>query len=186
MSGLPGTIGDQLISTERLDLVPIPLEVHVALNRFARSEATFMDVDSLVPYAITEDWPQCVPSNWRQPILERDASLAPWLTRAIVLREEQKAVGAIGFHDYVNADGMGEIGYQVIPEHRRKGIAREALVALVGWGYDHGVKTLRLTVDPENEPSIGLIQQLGLVHVGEQMDEIDGLELIYERSLPLT
>jgi RimJ/RimL family protein N-acetyltransferase len=44
------------------------------------------------------------------------------------------------------------------------------------------VKTLRYTVSPENLPSMHIIKKLNFDLVGEQIDEEDGLELIYELS----
>ena len=34
---------------------------------------------------------------------------------------------------------------------------------------------------PDNEPSLALIRRAGFVEVGSQIDEIDGLELIFEK-----
>jgi ribosomal-protein-alanine N-acetyltransferase len=42
------------------------------------------------------------------------------------------------------------------------------------------VKVLRYTVSPENAVSLHIINKLGFDNVGEQMDDEDGLELIYE------
>ncbi len=44
------------------------------------------------------------------------------------------------------------------------------------------VKILRYTVSPTNEPSMHIIKSFGFALVGEQIDEEDGLELIYEIS----
>jgi RimJ/RimL family protein N-acetyltransferase len=44
------------------------------------------------------------------------------------------------------------------------------------------VRVLRATVRPDNEASLRIIRGAGLVHVGEQDDPEDGLELIYELS----
>jgi L-amino acid N-acyltransferase YncA len=45
-----------------------------------------------------------------------------------------------------------------------------------------GVKTLRYTVSPENAASIHLVNKFGFTHMGQQIDEIDGPEDIYEMS----
>lgn len=45
------------------------------------------------------------------------------------------------------------------------------------------VKTLRYTVSPDNAPSIQIINKFGFPKVGEQIDDEDGLELIYEMSV---
>ena len=43
------------------------------------------------------------------------------------------------------------------------------------------VRVVRASVSPDNAPSLGLIGQYGFERVGEQWDEEDGLEIIYER-----
>jgi ribosomal-protein-alanine N-acetyltransferase len=45
------------------------------------------------------------------------------------------------------------------------------------------VKILRYTVSPDNEASMHIIKKLGFDLVGEQIDDEDGLELIYEMPI---
>jgi RimJ/RimL family protein N-acetyltransferase len=45
------------------------------------------------------------------------------------------------------------------------------------------VRTVRASVSPDNAGSLATIEPYGFVQVGEQMDEIDGLELIFERPV---
>lgn len=40
--------------------------------------------------------------------------------------------------------------------------------------------TLRATISPDNTPSYNLIAGYGFSEVGEQWDEVDGREIIYE------
>jgi len=35
-------------------------------------------------------------------------------------------------------------------------------------------------VSPDNEPSLNLVRKLGFAQTGSQIDEIDGLELVFE------
>ena len=42
------------------------------------------------------------------------------------------------------------------------------------------LKVLRYTVSPDNAPSLHIIKKLEFHHLGEQFDEEDGVELIYE------
>jgi hypothetical protein len=53
------------------------------------------------------------------------------------------------------------------------------------WGWvvtEPGVKILRYTVSPTNTASIALINSFGFDFMGEQLDEVDGPESIYEMS----
>ena len=80
--------------------------------------------------------------------------------------------------------GMVEVGYAVDPAHRRRGYARAALETLMDRARtEPDVRTLRATVSPGNTASLGLIAQYDFTEVGEQWDDEDGLEVIYEMSV---
>ena len=69
----------------------------------------------------------------------------------------------------------------VLPEYQNKGYAKESLHGMWRWALTHPeVKKLRYTVSPENAPSIALIKYFGFNFMGQQMDDIDGPEDIYE------
>jgi len=46
----------------------------------------------------------------------------------------------------------------------------------------HAVSAVRASIAPENEPSLRIAKRLGFRRIGEQMDEVDGLELVFERK----
>ena len=82
--------------------------------------------------------------------------------------------------------GVAEIGYEVIPEERRKGYASEAAEALMTWaGREHGVRRFRASVGPWNKPSLALVRPLGFKRVGVQIDDVDGKELVFELEQPM-
>jgi len=78
---------------------------------------------------------------------------------------------------------MLEIGYEVFPAYRRRGYAREAVLAMFDWAQrDPSVLRFRATVSPGNLPSRQLIAGLGFIEVGTQRDEDDGEETVFERA----
>lgn len=90
-------------------------------------------------------------------------------------------IGSAGFHDQPDQNGMIEIGFGILPEYQNQGYGKELLHGM--WQMilkNPKVKTLRYTVSPDNAPSIHIIKNLGFNLIGEQIDEEDGLELIYE------
>jgi RimJ/RimL family protein N-acetyltransferase len=76
---------------------------------------------------------------------------------------------------------MVEVGYAVDPALRRRGYARAALEALIARARrEPEAVVLRATVSPTNAASLALIHQFDFLEVGEQWDDEDGLEIIYE------
>lgn len=45
------------------------------------------------------------------------------------------------------------------------------------------VTTVRATVSPDNLPSLKVVTAAQFRHVGEQWDEVDGTELVFEKHL---
>jgi RimJ/RimL family protein N-acetyltransferase len=133
----------------------------------------------LTPYFTGPDWRSTWQRRARQ--VERDPVSASWVTGVIWAANHRLAVGRAGFHAPPDDTGMVEIGYAVDPSHRRRGYARAALEALLKRATDEPqVQTVRATISPDNTPSFRLIAQYGFVEVGEQWDDEDGLEIVYE------
>ena len=122
-------------------------------------------------------------SLWRMRSrqLADDPASAGWITRVIVDESSGAVVGRAGYHGPPDAAGMVELGYAVDPAHRRRGYARAALVDLLARAArEPAVRTVRATITPANLASRSLVLQYGFVEVGEQWDDEDGLEIIYE------
>jgi RimJ/RimL family protein N-acetyltransferase len=126
--------------------------------------------------------PECV-GTWRfraKQAVETPQDL-PWMTGVLWDEAAALPVGKAGFHGAPDADGMVEVGYAVDPAYRRRGYARSALVGLLERARrEPDVRVLRATVSPTNSASLALIHQFDFLEVGEQWDDIDGLEIIYE------
>ena len=164
-----------VLAGPRLDLVLVTVEQLLA--RDASDGPVPLGYDD--PHDVLH--PDRSPLHHRVPQVLADPSVNPWLVRLAVLRESREIVGLVNFHAPPDADGMVEIGYRVLPEHRTRGYAGE--MARTMWSYAAAhpdVRTLRATVAPDNVASRALVEAAGLVHVGEQIDEEDGLELVYE------
>ena len=123
--------------------------------------------------------------------LEAAPGLQHWLMRAMVLREERVVVGHIGFHSAPGhesledlAPGAVEFGYEIMAAYRRRGLATEAIEAMMRWARDgHGVPRFVVSISPENGPSLALAAKLGFQKIGSHMDACDGPEDIFERVL---
>ena len=168
------------VSTPRLDLLTLPpplvaavvaqdLGTARALAPFPIDDGTFAGDEHVLAL--------------RHDQLTKDPTEEPWLYRVALLRETGRVVGRVGFHAPPAADGSVEIGYSVAPAYRGQGLATEMAIGLIRWGAANGATTCIASVRPDNAPSLAVINRLGFVRTGEQMDEIDGLEWVFE--LPL-
>ncbi|WP_425314775.1 GNAT family N-acetyltransferase [Streptomyces ambofaciens] len=128
--------------------------------------------------------------QFRLDQMAADPGHARWMVRQAVVGDGGLVVGHAGFHGPPDEAGMVEIGYSVAPDFRRQGYGRSALVELLRLaGAEPTVTTVRATIGPDNVASLATISGFGFVQVGEQWDEEDGLELVFEVPacrLPLT
>lgn len=132
----------------------------------------------LPPFFLQEAW------LWRlrRDQLTADPGSEGWLVHAVT-DDEDVTVGHAGFHGAPTGDGTVEVAYTVIPEQRGRGYAAAALGALLTRAAtDAGVRTVRATISPDNAASLHIVRAADFVEVGEQWDDEDGLELVFERS----
>ena len=168
-----------VLITERLELHLVKPDhlIQIWQNRFDNSELVYEGFTN--PYLVLIEGPS--PVRWRAPQVAETRELNRWFIRWIVLRETNEVIGSISFHAPPNSDGMIEVGLGIVEKFRRQGFARESLVAMWTWAAEQSeVKTLRYTVSPANRASVGLVESFGFNKVGQQIDEEDGPEDIYE------
>jgi RimJ/RimL family protein N-acetyltransferase len=170
-----------LISTERLELHHIPEDGLISLLDEQRDEKAIAGRGFSNPHQVLVVEPG--PLGWRVPQVKADPSTNKWFVRFIVLKDSKEVIGSTSFHGVPDENGMMEIGIGIEEPFRGKGYAREALRGMWNWVCgEPGVKILRYTVSPSNAPSIAIIEGFGFAYLGQQMDEIDGPENIYEMS----
>ncbi|QTE28030.1 GNAT family N-acetyltransferase [Pengzhenrongella sicca] len=122
--------------------------------------------------------------QWRLGQIEADPASAGWYVRAAVDRADGVAVGHAGFHGPPDAAGMVEIGYTVDPTRRGRGLGHAIVAALLAdAARQPAVRVVRASVSPTNAASLALVRRAGLVRVGEQWDDEDGLEWVFERPV---
>jgi ribosomal-protein-alanine N-acetyltransferase len=147
--------------------------------------AAAREVGASVPSWLPEQLEHFV--QYRLATLRVDPSARPWLGRALVLTDAggaRRVIGTAGFHAPPDAEGRVEIGYRVDPAYRRQGYAIEAAQGLFDWAAAQGIHRFIASISPDNEASLSMAAKLGFRHVGQQVDEIDGLELVFETTWP--
>ena len=120
----------------------------------------------------------------RLPKVRQYPQWAKYLLRMAVLKDKQIVIGSAGFHIAPDSNGMIEIGFSVDRPYQGRGFGQEILHGMWGWvAGDPLVKTLRYTVSPNNTISQHIIKKFGFTHNGQQIDEEDGPEDIYELAI---
>ena len=116
--------------------------------------------------------------------MDKDDRFQTWCPNAVVL--DGKMIGHAGYHgppgvnSTQNPDAV-EYGYKIFPAWRGHGYATHAAVMLMDLAEERaGIRHFVLAVAPDNDPSLAIVRKLGFVRTGEQMDEEDGLEHIFE------
>jgi ribosomal-protein-alanine N-acetyltransferase len=168
-------------AAERM-LVQLPFPVLTALADGDLETAKSHCEYNLTPYLITDE---CL-HVWkmRRHQITADQLDAVWVTRLIIPTETGAVVGRAGFHGPPDGNGTVEVGYSIDPKERRLGHARAALLILLDMARkDDRVKTVRASVRPDNVISRALVEREGFSEVGEQWDEVDGLEKVFEISV---
>ena len=165
--------------TPRVEIVQLDPAALRALGNGDQTAAERTAPVPLSPYLAGEE---CRPV-WAiraKQVLDDPASAA-WVTGVVWDPERGLAVGRAGYHGPPDATGMVEVGYSIDPQNRRQGYARAALRALLARAAaEPDVRTFRATIAPDNLASRDLVLAHGLTEVGEQWDDEDGLEIVYE------
>jgi RimJ/RimL family protein N-acetyltransferase len=122
----------------------------------------------------------------RLGMIEKDPGQHPWMYRAIVRKCDTVMVGHISFHHKAPDPDLSEyssnaveLGYAIDASQRRKGYARESVLAMIEWAIEQKVKMFCLSISPQNIPSLRLAESIGFRKTAERIDETDGLEYVY-------
>ena len=159
-------------------LVQLPA---LAIHALARGD--LRAANRAAPLTLTRYFVYAADAVWRMRSaqIRTDPLAEAWITRVIWDVDAELAVGRAGFHGPPDAAGMVEIGYAVDPALRRRGYARAAVAALLDRAArEPAVRTVRASIRPDNLASRALVLQFGFGEVGEQWDDEDGLETLYE------
>jgi RimJ/RimL family protein N-acetyltransferase len=160
-----------------IELVPLEHELLAALADGRREEAA-----QRLGVEVPEDWPDAHDAAFLA-LRARERLPLEWGVYALV--RDGAMVGHAGFHGPPGRNGPGhpdavEIGYTVFPAFRGRGYAQAAARELVSLARARSVARVIASVAPDNAPSLAVIRKLGFLQTGEQWDDEDGRELVFE------
>lgn len=155
-----------ILPTERLDLA------------LESTEAILARIEAMSPADRSE-----VSPVWLAQ-LRAAAPGDPWTHAfAMVERASGTVVGSCGYKGPPSPGGTVEIAYGVAPEHRGRGYATEAALALVAFAFSAAaVSKVLAHTQPSNDASARVLTKSGFACLGEVVDPEDGLVWRWERT----
>jgi ribosomal-protein-alanine N-acetyltransferase len=126
----------------------------------------------LVGALVPETWP---PDNLRDvlgyfyALYEKHPEWEGWLTWYAVRIDNDYPIlcGGVGFKGPPDKRGMVEIGYSVLPEFERQGLATEMVAGIVQWAKQQSqAKHIEAETDTDNKASIRVLEKNSFVCVG--------------------
>lgn len=85
----------------------------------------------------------------------------------ITLKGENKVIGVIGYVNILAAHHRAEVGYMLHDGYHGKGILREALAAVLRYGFDtYRLHSIEAIIDPANTASEKVLTHAGFVKEG--------------------
>jgi ribosomal-protein-alanine N-acetyltransferase len=143
------------LETERLALRGIvPADAHDLYRIFSDAEA--MRYWSCRPYTSIEQARRLVAS------LAETAERGTGLHWAITLRGDDRLVGKCGYNEWHKEHRRGDISYIVAREHWGQGLVREALGAILDYGFGPlRLHSVEAGVTPGNDASTRMLEKLG-------------------------
>jgi ribosomal-protein-alanine N-acetyltransferase len=126
--------------------------------------------------------------GYRLGQMREDARFETWCPNVVVL--DGQMIGHAGYHgppgnNSTQNPNAVEFGYTIEPGWRGRGFATQAAVMLMDLAEKRaGIRHFVLAVSPNNDPSLAIVRKLGFVKTGEHIDEVDGLEHVFELERP--
>lgn len=125
---------------------------------------------------VPETWP---PDNLRDVLgylhglYEEHPEWEGWLTWYAIRIDDDYPVlcGGIGFKGPPDKQGMVEIGYSVLPEFQRQGLATEMVAGIVRWAKRRSeVRQLEAETNIDNKASIRVLEKNSFICVGAGLE----------------
>lgn len=163
------TLGEtrMVMQTDRLDLVAATLEI-VTADLHQRE---------LLPALLGAE----IGAGWPPPLMDvramqhlkqslgNESMREGWGAWYWVLRSLRQLIGISGFKNRP-INGAVELGYSVLPQFQKRGLATEAIAAMVDWAFAHGAECVFAETLPELAASQRVLIKNGFARAIESSD----------------
>ncbi|MCP2248789.1 GNAT family N-acetyltransferase [Lentzea aerocolonigenes] len=157
----PTSVRAEVISTLRLDLLPLRIE-HAAEMAEVLKDPALHAFTGGTPYA-----PEALLARYERLVAGAPDPAVRWLNWVIHLRPEERLAGTV---QATVADRTAEIAWAVGTPWQGRGIAGEAARGLVTWLRTRPVDAVIAHVHPDHHASAAVARSAGLTATDEQHD----------------
>lgn len=155
------SIQAEVITTERLDLLPLRVEHAEEMSAVLSDPALHTFIGG------TPDTPQALRSRYQRMVAGSPDPAVTWLNWVIRLREEACLTGMV---QATIIGPVAEIAWMVGTPWQRRGIATEAAHGLIAWLGGQPVETLIAHIHPAHRASAAVATSLGLTPTDIRQD----------------
>lgn len=149
-----------VIETERLVLRQITKVDAEDILRYL-SDKDVMKHYGLEPFQSIEDALDEI--SWYQSIVEEKTGIR-W---GITLKGEDRVIGSCGFLNIVPQHSRSDIGFELHKDFWGQGIAREAVEAVITYGFEQmNLQRIQALIEPPNSSSQKMVERLGFMKEG--------------------
>jgi RimJ/RimL family protein N-acetyltransferase len=160
----------RIIETANLQLIPCELAHVEAIMRDKK------ELEGMLGVKVPDNWlqfPESMPHVYQH--LKSDSSALEWGFRLFVHAKDGVLIGEGGFKGKPDEEGVVEIGYALVPEYRRRGLASEAARGLADYAFSHAeVNIVQAHTLKDGTASINVLKRLGMTFVGTAEDPDEG------------
>jgi [ribosomal protein S5]-alanine N-acetyltransferase len=154
------------ITTQRLELLPCPLEVAQAVIARNKSE-----VERLLGIRVPDDWYGSevldIFPMYVQMLID-DPSQLGWGVWLMIQIADSTLIGDLGFLGKPDQTGTVEMGYEVLSAYRQQGFTFEAVEALVDFAFTQLELKRIIAHSPEDHvASIRILEKLGMQQIAK-------------------
>jgi ribosomal-protein-alanine N-acetyltransferase len=155
-----------MLETTRLKLVPLQHEQLILLKNNPRALAENLNVRYIERQgdpATAADVEEAI-EFWIKNTKEHRAHFEWFTNWEIILKEENVSIGGIGFAGLPNENGQSMTGYGLDIRYHQRGIATEALKAIIPWAFkNENLKTIIADTPLLNFGSHRVLQKNGFM-----------------------
>lgn len=159
-----------MIVTENLKLIPCELKHFEVILHDPQQLGRMLGV------SVADGWmsfPEAMPRGYEY--LKANPDALGWWMYLFIHVEDKRLIGLGGFKGKVDQAGMVEIGYEIAPNYRNRGLATEAAQGLVDYAFSQPeIKIVDAHTLAQANPSTSVLKKIGMKNIGTIRDPEDG------------